>query len=519
MDFTGLVRGRFVRRAERMDAWAERGDSVQAGELRSLLRRGSGTEMGRRIGFGEMAKMSEGEMRRVYGERVPVVGYEDIRGDMERMVRGERDVLWPGRCRYFAQSSGTSGGKSKYVPITEESLRRNHMAGAADVVASYLRLVGDSRLFSGKGLILGGSFANEIGADLPEGVKVGDLSATLIYRTPGLANLFRVPSKRVALMSDWEEKLPAIVREVEDANVTNLSGVPSWFLVLLRRVMEAKGVECLHEVWPNLEVFFHGGIAFGPYRSEYEGFTDKGKMHFLETYNASEGFFAVQTDFGDAAMQLLLDRGVYYEFAPVGKDGNSGQPVGISEVSAGGIYELIISSCNGLWRYSPGDTVRVSAGGAGRVTIAGRTKSFINAFGEELMEHNADAAIAGACRETGAGVLNYSAAPVYASSGKRGHHRWLIEWSKSPSDVQGFASVLDRGLQRVNSDYQAKRSGGIFLDGPEVVSVPSGFFDMWLSRSGSGKLGGQRKVPRLCPTPEVHEGMLELLKSMYPAYR
>lgn len=511
MDFTGLVRGRFVRQAERMDIWKEQAVEMQAAELRRLLRRASDTETGRRHGFGDLASRGDDALMREYAERVPVVEYEDIRGCVERMLRGERDVLWPGRCRWYAQSSGTSGGKSKYVPVTEESLRRNHMGGASDVVASYLRLVSRSRLFSGKGLILGGSFSNELGGDLPKGVHVGDLSATLIYRTPWLANLFRIPSKRVALMADWETKLPAIIEAASGANVTNLSGVPSWFLVLLRRLMAERGVESLHEVWPNLEVFFHGGIAFGPYRDEYKSFTDAGKMHFLETYNASEGFFAVQTDFEDRAMQLLLDRGVYYEFAPMQSGGGYGTPVGLDAVEAGRTYALVVSSCNGLWRYLLGDTVRIAEGGPGRITIAGRTKSYINAFGEELMEHNADAAIAAACRKTGASVLNYNAGPVYAEGGKRGRHRWLVEWSVQPSDIDVFAEVLDTELQRVNSDYQAKRAGGIFLDGPELLTVPQGLFDRWLSGQGSGKLGGQRKVPRLSPTPELQESMLSLI--------
>lgn len=495
-----------------MDIWKEQAAERQAAELRRLLRQASGTEAGRRYGFGDLASQGDGAMMREYAMRVPVVEYEDIRDSVERMLRGERDVLWPGRCRWYAQSSGTSGGKSKYVPVTDESLRRNHMGGASDVVASYLRLVSRSRLFSGKGLILGGSFANELGDEVARGVHVGDLSATLIYRTPWLANLFRIPSKRVALMADWETKLPAIIEAASRANVTNLSGVPSWFLVLLRRLMAERGVESLHEVWPNLEVFFHGGIAFGPYRDEYESFTDASRMHFIETYNASEGFFAVQTDFTDRAMQLLLDRGVYYEFAPL-DGGGFGEPVGLGSVESGRTYALVISSCNGLWRYSLGDTVRIASGGPGRVTIAGRTKSYINAFGEELMEHNADAAIAAACRQTGASVLNYSAGPVYAEGGKRGRHRWLVEWSVRPADTEAFAEVLDRELQRVNSDYQAKRAGGIFLDRLELVSVSCGLFDRWLSTQGSGKLGGQRKVPRLCPTPELQESMLGLMKS------
>lgn len=511
IDFTGLVRRRFIRQARRMDSWAGGARTLQLSQLRTLLKAAAHTEVGRARGFSALAALPDGELVQAYRQQVPLVEYEDIRHYADRMVQGERDVLWPGVCRHFAQSSGTSGGKSKYVPITGTSLRHNHIPGASDAVASYFRLNPRTRMFSGKGLILGGSFANELGSAVPEGVKVGDLSATLISLTPALAGLFRIPSKKIALMSDWQEKLPTIINAASKADVTNISGVPSWFLVLLRRMMSEKGVESLHDVWPNLEVFFHGGISFQPYRAQYEAFTDPKKMHFLETYNASEGFFAVQTDFADPAMQLLLDRGVYYELAPLGSDGLYGGPVPVWEAAAGRTYALIISACNGLWRYCLGDTVKVAAGGVGRITIAGRTKSFINAFGEELMEHNADAAMAAACRATGAAVANYSAAPVYASGGKRGRHRWLVEWTTPPSDAEAFARVLDRELRRVNSDYQAKRAGGIFLDSPELITAPQGLFDRWLASNGTRKLGGQRKVPRLSPTPVLMDSLLALM--------
>ena len=508
MDLTPLVRGKFVRQARRMDAWETQGVGLQTAQLRWLLTRAADTVAGRHYGFADLAALPDSVLRAEYALRLPVVEYEDLRTEAMQMVRGDKDVLWRGRCRYFAQSSGTSGGKSKYVPITPDSLRVNHFAGASDAVACYLRLNPKSRLFSGRALILGGSFANELGAEVPKGAHVGDLSATLIARTPALADIFKTPKREIALMADWEKKLPAIIEQAGRQNVTNLSGVPSWFLILLRRMMEERGVDTLHRIWPNLEVFFHGGISFAPYRAQYREFTDPAKMHFLETYNASEGFFAVQTDFDDPSMQLLLDRGVYYEFAPMLPDGLWGDPVGIDQVEPGRTYALIISNCNGLWRYSLGDTVRIADHGLGRITIAGRTKSFINAFGEELMEHNADAAIEAASRQTGAGVLNYHAAPVYAEGGKRGHHKWLIEWSVEPSSMENFTAALDRELQRVNSDYQAKRAGGIFLDGPEVVTAPRGTFDRWLATHGTGKLGGQRKVPRLSPTPAIMQQLL-----------
>lgn len=511
IDFTPLVRRRFVRRGGWLASLSEQVPDLQAAQLRSLLRAAAATDIGRRYDFRAMASLPDARMRRAFADTLPVCEYEDIRPKVERMLRGEKDLLWPGACRWYAQSSGTSGGKSKFIPITDTSLKINHIAGASDAVAAYFHSNPATRMFSGKGLILGGSFANEIDFALPAGTRVGDLSATLIHRTPALADLFRIPRRSIALMEHWEEKLPAIIRAAGRANVTNLSGVPSWFLVLLRRLMEERGTDCLHDIWPNLEVFFHGGISFRPYREQYRAFTDPAKMHFVETYNASEGFFAVQTDQASAAMQLLPDRGVYFEFAPMLPGGGWGDPVGMEEVSEGNTYALIISSCNGLWRYSLGDTVRTEAGGAGRITIAGRTKSYINAFGEELMEHNADTAIARACEATGAAVANYSAAPVYAEGGKRGRHRWLVEWSVPPADTEAFAEVLDRELQAVNSDYQAKRAGGIFLDRPELLTAPAGLFDRWLATHGNGKLGGQRKVPRLSPTPTLMEELLGMI--------
>lgn len=502
INLTWAVRGYFSRLARRMDAWAEPGvaERTQSEVLRKLLTRVAATEQGRRLELSRLTAPGDESLRRAYAERVPVSEYEDIRELTLRMVRGERNVMWPGRCRNFAQSSGTSGGKSKYIPVTDASLRLNHFAGSADAVASYLRLNPESRLFSGKALILGGSFANEL-ADTPgHGIRVGDLSATLIDRAPALGAMMRTPAKELALMADWEQKLPRLVEAATRQPITSLSGVPSWFLILLRRVLEQTGKGCLQDVWPGLEVFFHGGISFAPYRSEYESFTDGGKMHFLETYNASEGFFGVQTDFDDRSLQLLIDRGVYFEFAPMGNDGEWGEPVGIEQVQTGRTYALIISSVNGLLRYSIGDTVRFTSLLPPKFVIAGRTKSFINAFGEELMEHNAERAMAEACSLTGAAVENYTAGPVYAADGRRGRHRWLIEFSREPRDISEFAAVLDRELQRVNSDYQAKRAGGIFLDAPEVRPMPRGHFAHWLATHGNGKLGGQRKIPRLCPT-------------------
>ncbi|MDE6464301.1 MAG: GH3 auxin-responsive promoter family protein [Muribaculaceae bacterium] len=476
-------------------------ERTQRRVLERLLSRAADTVVGRRYGFRFLGGYEN------FAARVPVVAYEDIRPEVERMVHGERDVLWPGLTRNFAQSSGTSGGKSKYIPVTEEGLRRNHYAGTRDVVANYLALYPESRLFGGRSFILGGSFANELGG-LPHGVRVGDLSATLIDRIPAVAEFYRVPSRRVALMSDWSEKLPALVDAAIGQDITNISGVPSWFLTVLRAVMAKAGADTIHDVWPNLEVFFHGGIAFGPYREQYRAITDPAKMRYLETYNASEGFFACADTIDGKGMRLLADNGVFFEFLPVDSDGDP-HPEALPawKVEPGQVYALAITSCNGLWRYAIGDTVRVESVEPLRITVAGRTKCFINAFGEELMVHNTDTAIAETCAATAAAVADYTVAPVYTDAHRRGRHQWLVEWASEPQGgTDAFAAELDRRLCALNSDYQAKRAGTIFLDGPEIVSLPAGSFDRWLARTG--KLGGQRKVPRLSNDRHIADEIL-----------
>ncbi len=501
MNFTPLARGYFRNRLLEQVRYVDHAAAVQQGELVRLVETAALTQMGRKYDFSTCRTYKD------FASRVPLHRYEDLRASIMRMVDGEAGVLWPGRTLNFAQSSGTSDGRSKYIPITRESLRRNHYKGASDVVAHYLNLNPASRLFAGKAFILGGSFANEL--HLQPGVQVGDLSATLIQNINPLANLFRVPNKRIALMEDWNEKLPALVEASIGQNITNLSGVPSWFLTVLRRVLERTGRRCIHDVWPNLEVFFHGGIAFAPYRAQYEAICDMSRMHFLDTYNASEGFFAVQTVWEDTAMMLLLDIGVFYEFLPIEQtDSSEPDVLPIWEVEPGRTYELIITACNGLWRYRIGDTVTVTQLNPVKVKIAGRTKSFINAFGEEVMVHNTDRAITLAAQQTGAQVLNYTVAPVYADDRQSGHHQWLVEFAVAPADLKEFITLIDRHLQEANSDYQAKRAGGIFLAPPTLVVAGEGLFDRWLA--STGKLGGQRKVPRLCNDRHIIDAMLQL---------
>lgn len=498
LNFTEIVRPYFTAVHRGLERQKMHPQQQQLRLLRQMLHAARHTEVGQRYGFDRVADYES------FARMVPVRGYEEIRPEVMRMVGGEADVLWPGVTRRYAQSSGTADGRSKYIPVTSDSLRQCHYRGATACVAEYLSHHPKSRLFSGRAFILGGSFATAL-TNLPAGVRVGDLSAHLIQRISPLVNLMRTPSKHTALMADWSEKLPRLVEECQRARVTSLSGVPSWFLTVLRQVLAATGCSSIHQVWPELEVFFHGGISFEPYRRQYEMITDPARMNYLETYNASEGFFAVQDEPElTRAMLLLTDCGVFFEFQPI--DRPDEPPVMCHQVEPGRVYALIITSCNGLWRYPIGDTVRVESVVPLRITIAGRTKSFINAFGEELMVHNADAAIAATCHELDCAVADYTAAPVFTDTRTKGHHQWLVEFARRPQSLDEFARVLDRHLCEENSDYAAKRAGGIFLALPEVTEVPHGAFTAYLA--STGKLGGQRKMPRLSNDRTVVDAVL-----------
>ncbi len=498
---TGLLRPVFERRARSRITAALDAETSQRRELSRLTDACRHTEFGRKYGIDNHTGYTQ------YAERVPLSAYEDIRSSVMRMIAGEKDVLWPGVVSRYAQSSGTTGGKSKYIPVTDRSLSELHYRGAGAALSFYLHNHPESHIFSGKSFILGGSFANEVHPVNPK-VRIGDLSASLIECINPLVDLVRIPSRKVALLADWEVKLPALTEAGVHADVTNISGVPSWFLTVLKSIVAKAGADSIHDVWPHLEVFFHGGIAFGPYRDEYNAITDPRKMHYVETYNASEGFFAAQdTDDPEAGMLLLTDCGLFYEFIPAGGTDRTPRPVW--ELEKGKIYEMVITACNGLWRYRIGDTVRVLSTAPVRIAIAGRTRSYINAFGEELMVYNADRALEKACKATGATVADYTVAPVYAHGGDHGHHQWLIEFNRNPDDIGEFARILDDALRRENSDYDAKRSKDIFLDCLTIVEARPRLFDDWLA--STGRRGGQRKVPRLNNDRTIMDSMLQMM--------
>lgn len=503
LDFTPIARPlmrRIYNSEKRCQADTE---GSQLRLLAGMTKRAASTAWGEAHGFRDIRGYAD-------FRRQPLTSYPDIRPYVERMLAGEKSVLWPGRCTRFAQSSGTSDGKSKYVPITAEALAKGHYAGASYSLASYLEEFGESHIFGGKSMILGGSFANEIDS-LPKGMKVGDLSATLIDRINPVVNMVRIPDKRTALMADWTQKLPKLIEASIGQDIRSISGVPSWFLTVLKGILERTGAGSIHEIWPNLEVFFHGGIAFGPYRSQYERITDTSRMRYWENYNASEGFFGVQHRKGQAPMELLMNTATFYELIPE-EEWDEATPKAIPawEAIPGKRYELVITSVNGLWRYRIGDTLKIHSTEPLTFTIAGRTRHFINAFGEEVMVYNTDAALAETCRLTGADAVDYTAAPVYAGDRTRGRHQWLVEFATPPADLARFAATLDSELQKQNSDYQAKRAGNLFLDPPEVIEAPRGLFDRWLA--STGKLGGQRKVPRLSNDRSFIDPMLALMR-------
>ena len=490
----------FNSRLKDIEQYAGHAGDLQQRVLTRLLRMAASTEWGKKYDYASIRTYED------FKNRLPIQTYEEIKPYVTRLRAGEQGLLWPSEIRWFAKSSGTTNDKSKFLPVSKESLHDTHYRGGQDAVAIYLGQNPESRFFSGKGLILGGSHAPNLNTNHS---LVGDLSAILMENLNPLVNYIRVPSKATALMEHFEPKMEAIARETIHANVTNLSGVPSWMLVLIKHILEKTGKQTLEEVWPNLEVFFHGGVAFTPYREQYKEIIRSPKMHYVETYNASEGYFGTQNDPSDSSMLLMIDYGVFYEFIPledVGKD--DPRVYSLEEVELGKNYALVISTSAGLWRYMIGDTVKFTNKRPYKFIITGRTKHFINAFGEELIVDNAEKGLAKACAATGAQITDYSAAPVFMDEHAKCRHQWLIEFAQMPDDVEKFAHILDDTLKEVNSDYEAKRQNDLALQPLEIIVARKGLFHDWLDQKG--KLGGQHKIPRLSNTREYIEEMLEL---------
>ena len=497
---TEIAKLAFLSRQRQLEQHNTHGAELQQSALLHLINRAKDTLYGTQHNFTAISNYED------FAKNVPVNTYEEVKEYIDCMRHGERDILWPGQVRWYAKSSGTTADKSKFIPVSAEGLQDTHYAGGKDAVALYLMQNPKSRLFDGRAMILGGSHAPNY--NLPNSL-VGDLSAILIENINPLANLVRVPKKKTALISDFELKRQLIAAETMTKNVTNISGVPSWMLSVLTVIMEKTGKQHLEEVWPNLEVFFHGGVAFTPYREQYKQLITKPDMHYMETYNASEGFFGLQSDLSDPAMLLMLDYGVFYEFMPMSDFGKENPTiVPLWGVQSGINYAMLISTSCGLWRYMIGDTIKFTKTNPYKFIITGRTKHFINAFGEELVVDNAEQGLKYACQQTGAQVLEYTAAPVFMDANAKCRHQWLIEFAKEPADMQQFSDLLDKRLQEINSDYEAKRYKDITLQHLEIIKARPGLFNDWMKQRG--KLGGQNKVPRLSNTREHIEALLEM---------
>ena len=487
---------------------------VQARLLRGLLRRAQGTEWGRRYSFSEKLTPAE------FARRVPVSTYEQLYPELEKVLRGQPDVLWPGRPQWFAKSSGTTNARSKFIPVTPEALHHWHYRAGRDMLALSTHLYPKERLLAGKTLSLGGAHAANPFRPREAAARVGDVSAVIMAQLPSGAEQRRTPPLKLALLEEWEEKIERIAAHVLRQDVRVLAGVPTWMVVLLRRVVALAGADDITQVWPQLRLFLHGAVAFGPYRELFRQLIPASTMRYLEIYSASEGYFAIQDQPGCDDLLLLLDHGIYYEFLPADQwAAPDPRPVPLAGVELGRSYALVISTNAGLWRYVVGDTVRFTSLAPYRVRITGRTKHFLNAFGEEVVIENAEAAVAAAGRAVGATVRDFTAAPIWFatdSATSRGGHEWVVEFATAPADpdLARFGAVLDATLCAVNSDYAAKRHRSLALAPPQLRAVPTGTFDAWLARQG--KLGGQHKVPRLLNSREVLEAVLRAAAEAEP---
>lgn len=501
---TSIIRLFLLPRAQKISEYDTRSEAIQQRVLRRLVAHSERTEWGRKYAYASINTYDD------FARQVPLSDYENLKKYIDRMRHGEKDILWPGQVKWFAKSSGTTNDKSKFIPVSAEGLRDTHYQGGTDCVAVYLQRYPDSHLFdsAGKGLILGGSHAPNY--NLPQSL-VGDLSAILIENINPAVNLLRVPDKETALISDFEEKMERIAQSVKEVNVTNISGVPSWMMAVLKHILSISGKQNLCELWPNLEVFFHGGVAFTPYVEQYKKLIPNDQMRYEETYNASEGFFGIQDDPSDPALKLMIDYGIFYEFIPMSEFGKENPTiVPLWGVETGVNYAMVISTSCGLWRYILGDTVRFTQKNPYKFFITGRTKHFINAFGEELIVDNAEKGLQQACAATGAHVHEYTAAPVFMDGNAKCRHQWVVEFDVAPSDLTLFAEYLDQALREINSDYEAKRYKDITLQPLEVVVARKGLFHDWLKEKG--KLGGQHKVPRLSNSRQYVDELIAMNK-------
>lgn len=487
------------KRIHQIDLFRKYPNDVQNDVFLSLIRSNEKTLLGQRYDYAGIKNYN------TFAERVPLFTYEEFEPYIERTRRGENNIFWSEPIRWFAKSSGTTNAKSKFIPVSGEALENCHYKAAKDLLCLYLNNNENSQLFTGKSLRLGGS--KQLYED--NNTFFGDLSAILIDNMPFWAEFSSTPSNKTSLMSEWENKMKAIVNEVQSENVTSFVGVPSWMLVLFNRIIQETGKTSLLDLWPNAEVYFHGGVSFEPYRDQYRKLLPSDTFRYYETYNASEGFFAIQDQNDCSEMLLMLDYGIFYEFIPMETFGRADQKIiPLAQVELGKNYAMVITTNAGLVRYLIGDTVRFTSLLPYRIKITGRTKHFINVFGEELMIENTDRALAKTCADFGVEVLEYTVAPVFMTDSEKGAHEWVVEFVKEPKDLEQFAKVLDLNLQELNSDYEAKRYNNMTLNPLVLQKARKNLFHDWLKNQD--KLGGQHKVPRLANDRKILEELLVL---------
>ncbi|MCB9165936.1 MAG: GH3 auxin-responsive promoter family protein [Flavobacteriales bacterium] len=488
------------KRLQQIDLFRTNPHEAQYEVFLYLVRSARFTEWGRRYGFESVRDPDD------FRERVPLQDYNDIRPYVQRLRSGEQNLLWPTDIKWFAKSSGTTQDRSKFIPVSREALEDCHYKGGKDLIALHYDMNPGSKLYQGMNMVVGGSSSLErFRAD----AYSGDLSAIIIRNLPIWVEIRRTPAKEVALMENWEEKIEQMARETMREDVRSIAGVPSWTLIILRRILEITGKPHINDVWPNLELFMHGGVSFRPYRALFRELIPNSGMNYLESYNASEGYFAIQDRADADDLLLMLDYGIFFEFMPMQEmSGPHPRTKLLHEVEPGVDYALVISTNAGLWRYVPGDTVRFTSTSPYRIQVSGRTRSFINAFGEELIVENAERAIEAAMDATGAAVSEYTAGPIYLDDGAGGHE-WLIEFEREPDELEQFIEELDISLRRMNSDYDAKRRGDLALSRPRVHALPRGTFHAWMKERG--KLGGQHKVPRLMNDRSIIDQLLPTL--------
>jgi hypothetical protein len=488
MPFNSIFAWIIKKRMHQIDLFRKYPLEVQQELLERMIDLSKDTEWGRKYNYSALKNYED------FNKNIPLQEYHDVEPIIQRLMAGEQNLLWPSETKWFAKSSGTTSSRSKLIPVTKESLEECHYKGGKDLLALYYHNFPNRKLYKGKHLIVGGSAeVNQLSADS----YFGDLSAIIVKNLPWWAEIRRTPAKEIALMSEWEEKIEKMAQNTIHDDVYILAGVPSWTMLLANRALEITGKSNLKEIWPNLELFMHGGVSFKPYKAHFEALIPDSKMNYVETYNASEGFFGIQDLPNSDELLLMLDYGIYYEFIPMSEFNgvDSKKVLSLGEVETGINYALVISTNGGLWRYILGDTIQFKSIFPFRFKITGRTKSFLNTFGEEVVVDNAEHAIAFACLKTHSQIRDFTVAPIYMHGNERGAHEWLIEFVHEPTDFNRFCQLLDEKLREINSDYDAKRYKNMILDKPNIQMIPIGTFDLWLK--SKNKLGGQNKVPRL----------------------